>query len=464
VDTSSIILAVSSPPGRSMRGMIRASGTGVFDVVQSMLGDALRRERRAVIARIRLGRFNLPVIVMTMPEPCSYTGEDTVELITVGNPVLLERIIDAIIDAGAAVGRSIRRAEPGEFTARAFFNHRLSLTEAEGVVATIAARSDAELRAAGLLRSGSLGAFASACADDLAGALALVETGIDFTDQDDVVAITPAELHARMEDLCARCNRVLSRAVGFEWLEAIPWVVLVGPPNAGKSTLFNALLGRQRAVVSDVAGTTRDVLAEPLHLATNHGDAEVMLVDIAGLDESLSFDQSSPLNPAMQRAAREAIDRADLILECLPPDGDGAACFSRATMPALRVMTKLDLAGDLDRGERSIHDFAVSARTGEGVEALRRGITARLAERAVSLAADAFALQPRHESALRAARGHLDEAVRFVGSQRENHAIDRPEVAASIMRLALDDLGELAGDITADDVLGRIFATFCIGK
>src|SRR5690606_37577895 len=140
--------------------------------------------------------------------------------------------------------------------------------------------------------------------------------GIDFTDQEDVVAIAPADLHDRLTHLEQQLRTQLDRAVGMERLEAIPWVVLTGPPNAGKSTLFNALLGRERAVVSDVAGTTRDVLTEPLHISTEHGDAEVMLVDLAGLEHVDPLADAETLEPQMQRAAREAASRAELVLAC----------------------------------------------------------------------------------------------------------------------------------------------------
>ena len=232
-----------------MRGIVRICGSDAFALLEPHLQIALRRGvHRACLSVSAFGR--LSVWAFVFPAPHSYTGDDSVELQLPGNPIVLERVIDALIASGRERQLDVRRAEPGEFTARAYLNGRLTLTQAEGVAATIAAQSDAELDAARLLLSGRLADFAQRLAEDLAAALALVEAGIDFTDQEDVVAISPVDLHARFVDLRARLDDQLAHAVGMERLQAIPWVVLVGAPNAGKSALFNALLNRERAVVS----------------------------------------------------------------------------------------------------------------------------------------------------------------------------------------------------------------------
>ncbi len=460
--TDDVIFAVASPPGRSPRGIVRMSGPGVLDVLATCVRDEQGNtlsQRGIHRARLRLGDHTLPVLALLMPGPQSYTGEDSAELQLPGNPALLDRVLETIAASAKQCGVSARHAEGGEFTARAFFNSKISLTQAEGVAATIAAQSDAELRAAGMLRSGALGTLAHSLADELTSALALVEAGIDFTDQDDVIAITPADLHGRLVHLHERLQQQLERAVGMEQLEAIPWVALAGPPNAGKSSLFNALLGRERAVVSNVAGTTRDVLAEPLRLASEHGEAEVMLVDLAGAEHVDPLADAQALQPQMQRMASDAINRAELVLACSAADGEAAdAPAINATI--IHVLTKCDLTRD----QHMTHDIAVSAHTGEGLDALRELIASNLADRAVSLAADVFALTPRHEAALRAAAGNISEAIGLVEIVREQPSLDEPELVAAAMRSALNDFAELAGDITPDDVLGRVFATFCVGK
>lgn len=481
--TDDIILAVASPRGRSLRGIVRMSGPGTIDLLGSCVRDEQGRplQRRGIHrARLNSNNHSLPVLALLMPGPHSYTGEDSAELQMPGNPVLLERVIDTLIEAAALLHLHAHRAEGGEFTARAFLNGRISLTQAEGVAATITALSDAELRAAGMLRSGSLGKLAHKLADNLAAALALVEAGIDFTDQEDVVAITPADLHERLVHLEQQLRRQLDRAVGMEQLEAIPWVVLTGPPNAGKSTLFNALLGRERAVVSDVAGTTRDVLTEPLRISTEHGEAEVMLVDLAGTEHVDPLADAETLEPQMQRAAREASSRAELVLECTAADTGTAALRAARHEPGtaalraapyesrgsesrsttIRVLTKCELS----RETASEWNVTVSAHTGEGLDQLRSMIALHLADRAVSLAADVFALTPRHEAALRSAHANISDACELVAGMRDDRSLAEPELVAAAMRSALNDLAGLAGDITPDDVLGRVFATFCVGK
>lgn len=460
-----IILAVSSPPGRSARGLIRASGEGVFELCEGLLEIEQSDVRTRGIRRARLKLWNdltIDCLVLSFPGPRSYAGEDTIELILPGNPDLLERVIDWLIERARSRGLFARRAEAGEFTARAYLHGRMSLTEAEGVNALISARSDAELRAATLLTSGGLGDLADSLAEDLSAALALVEAGIDFTDQEDVVAIAPAELLRRLQSIAARIDDHLQRAMPFEALQAIPWVVIAGPPNAGKSMLFNALLGRQRAVVSPIAGTTRDVIAEPLALESNHGAGrEVMLVDIAGLDDS----DESFLNSEMQSAAQRALERAELILRCVPADERNAATNGGGhSARELVVLTKCDLVPDSDSAEVAAGVIPISAISGFGLNRLREEVAARIADHAVSLAADALALLPRHESALRNGLRTLHEAIGALSVQGANRSLMQPEIIASLLRLALDELGSLAGAVTPDEILGRIFAGFCIGK
>jgi len=449
IDTTTVILAVASPPGASLRGIVRVSGVRAFELLTPHAELGVRGTHRG---RLSLGGLDVACLAFVFPGPGSYTGEDAVELQLPGNPVLLERVIDDLIESGRGRGIEARRAEAGEFTARAFLNGKMSLTQAEGVAAIIAAQSDAQLRAGRLLAGGALGGLARGLADDLAGALALVEAGIDFTDQEDVVAIGPRELHQRVIALRDRIQDQLDRSVGTEQLDALAWVVLTGEPNSGKSTLFNALLGRTRAVVSEIAGTTRDVLAEPLSIDTPHGPAEVMLVDLAGTDAA-----ESDLNRQMQAAARQAIERADLVLHCVPV---GSIPGEIANFDRFTVRTK----SDLDPARTTGHGIAVSAHSGDGLDALRTAIARRVADRAVSLAADALALRPRHEAALRSAARDLTETIALVESSQAERHVPRPELVAATLRAALDDLGRLAGNVTPDDVLGRIFATFCVGK
>lgn len=434
------IVAVSSPPGVSARALIRVSGSEAARIAAGLIEPLPDRPR--TMTRVRLRSPPIPCWCVHYAGPRSFTGEDLIELQLPGNPVLLERVVRSAVQAGA------RPAEPGEFTFRAFAAGRLDLTQAEGVAATIAATSDSQLAAATLLREGELGRLAGAAVDRLAALLARVEAGIDFTDQEDVVAIAPATLDAELRAVERELADVLARARPWRTIESLPWVVLVGRPSIGKSTLFNALLGRARAVVSATAGTTRDLLVEPWALDDGEGRRiEVMLVDLAGLDAP-----RAALDRTVQAAARDAIARADLVLQI----NDLAV---RHDAPALRVRTRIDIDPPDDA---SAYDVCVSARTGEGLEALRRAIYAAVASRGVSMAGDLLALQPRHDQALRAAAAALAEARRQFDAAAP--ALARPERVAAALRVGLDHLGELGGAMTPDDVLGRVFATFCIGK
>lgn len=462
MDTTSIILAIGTPPGRSARGLLRIDGPGTGSLLETMLDRPAEHGDGASRARLDLAAGSLPVLALRFGPGRSYTGNEAAELQMPGNPELLDRVLAELLQRGAAAGLDVRRAEPGEYTARAFVNGRMPLTEAEGVAATIAARSDAALRAARMLTGGGLERLARDLGDEVAELLALVEAGIDFTDQEDVVAIAPAALAKRLTSARDRLADHLRRSVGLERLQSVPSVVLTGLPNAGKSTLFNALLGRRRAVVADVPGTTRDVLAEPMVIEGATGAAEVMLIDIAGAD-----DPRTPLEAMMQRSAADAVARAELVLQCVPCD----APRPDADRDTLLVRTKADLA-DVGASDDASRDGAatdagaivVSAHRQRGLNRLREAIAARVADRAVSLAADALALQPRHDAALRSAAADLDDAMRLVGEDVGRRDLAAPELVASSLRAALDQLGSLAGDLTPDDVLGRIFATFCVGK
>ncbi|MEC9374473.1 MAG: GTPase [Planctomycetota bacterium] len=392
------IAACSSPPGWSARALIRVSGPDVMGVVAALLRPA-RSESGAFITRIDLGEgVDLPALAILFRAPRSYTGEDGLELQIPGNPHLVERVLGRLCaEAG------VRPAAPGEFTARAFLNGRLSIEQAEGVALTIAARNDAELAAAARLRSGAQGEAYRRLADDLTGALALVEAGMDFSDQEDVVPIAPAQLTERLDGMIAALESMGASGAAQSGGEAR--VALVGAPNAGKSTLFNALLGRARAVVSEEAGTTRDVIVEPLDLSRDlPGAAPALLMDLAGLDEALGA--RSAADRASQDAARRAIESADALILCDPSGRfDVPVWIDVGGRPVVRVRTKADLPGGGSGGE----GLAVCALDGWNLGALRRAI-ADAAEAGPGGGAAEAALLPRHRRALDAALGWLREA------------------------------------------------------
>ncbi len=457
VNTTDTITAVSSPPGRSHRGLIRLSGGDTRRILDQLLDAPTQGIPPHRLTPVRFQKPAMPALLTRFDAPHSYTGQDAAELQVPGNPALLNRLLHAATDAGA------RLAEPGEFTFRAYLAGKLDLTQAEGVAAIINATSEGQLKAAQHLCHGELGAFARALVDDLGTRLALVEAGIDFTDQEDVVPIGPGELDKHLADTEARLDELLTNSRSWGEVEALPRVVLVGPPSAGKSTLFNALLGRERAVIDAMPGTTRDVLCEPMKLTGPGGfERELMLVDIAGLDDT-DLNIATPLDAQARAAAHTAIERADLILRVTDRTHATVCATCQATAkPTLTVYTKADLAhAPPNNNKDALH---VSAVTGHNLDALRDAIADKLGDLTVSISADMLALQPRHEQALHAARAQLADARERLAPQLDARALDGVELIAGHLREALDALAALGGQLTPDDVIGRVFATFCVGK
>lgn len=444
--TSDTIVAISSAVGEAARIIVRLSGVKALEIAQTLRPDRFSDQGGSAIRTdITFNKLTIPAFLYVFRGPRSYTGEDSIEIHLPGNPLLARMLINHCIQHGA------RLAEPGEFTARAYFNGRLDLTEAEGVAATIAAHGEAELSAARQLLAGELSKRLRPAMDLLADTLALVEVGIDFTDED-VTFLSPEQIAERLQRADAMLAELKATSGRFEKLTHEPRVVLVGPPNAGKSTLLNALAKQDRAVVSPIAGTTRDVLSATVFLRRG----SIQLIDVAGLDaaaevaDALSSDETHPRLPSrrgsidtqMQSQARQAIDTADLLIDVRPPGGGGQPLSGRCH---LVVHTKSDL-------ERPAEGLAVSAVTGEGLDLLRD----RLDEMAFGTQTPGvtLALTARHLAALDDAR----QAIGRAGGHRE------AELIALDLREALDALGSILGVIAPDELLGRIFATFCIGK
>jgi tRNA modification GTPase len=450
VDLGSTILAVSSPPGHSARGIIRISGPSAIVLVGHRLESPCPDSRGVHQVRFRLDDISVPALLLLTIGNQSYSGEDTIELQVAGHPALLAAMVNSMLNDGQSAGLNVRSAGPGEFTARAFLSGKIDLVEAESVAAVISARSDDEIKAAGLMRDGRLGELVMQVSEQIASALALVEAGIDFTEEEDVVAIGSSDLANRLDSSSARLTHYLDRSIGLESLQSLPWVVLEGPPNAGKSTLFNALLGKSRAMVSTVRGTTRDVLAEPMRLG-DQDDAEILLVDVAGDD-----DATTPIDQAMQRVSMEARERAEVRLLCASSDGRAPSVSDAPG--TICVATK----GDLPDTDRTWADVVVCAIDGSGLDLLRLRIRESLAKAGSSLAADAMVLAPRQETAIKRAVDLLAEArQRLVLSSTQ---LEDPELVAGSMRDALDSLGEITGVISPDEILDRVFSSFCIGK
>ena len=426
MDLESTIVAISSAHGNSMRGLLRISGPSAMKGSKS-LGLSLTFGH-VHTQHLQLGKNKLPVLVGAFKKNASYTGDDLVEIQFTGNPMLATRLVRLFIDATCG-----REATAGEFTARAFFSGRISLAQAEGVSATISASNNAELAGAALLRVGVLSSLTVPITNRLTRTLALIEAGIDFTDEEDVEAISKQKLANELLHLKDDVRSFIDHSIPMASLRNLPRVVLAGKPNAGKSTLFNALLGQKRVVVHAKSGTTRDAIEEEVMF----GSTKAILVDIAGL-EFCEDDVSS----SAQITAKNALDSADLILWCVESEDTNTKNSDRTIV----VQTKADLRTNCNK--------AISAINGTGIKELELRVS-KFLQTATQSNKEAVAILPRHDQHLRSAIVSLEEA------ELNAHT---PELCASCLRDALRSLGEITGRISPDDVLEHVFSSFCVGK
>ena len=443
------IVAISSAVGPAARMIVRASGPQAWTLAQSVCPAVIFAPGAAPVCELCLSKLTIPITLYVFKSPHSYTGEDSIEFHVPGNPLLVRMLLDALIALGA------RSAEAGEFTARAYFNGRLDLTEAEGVAATISAHNEQELAAARKLLSGELARRLKPAMDLVAETLALVEVGIDFTEEE-VSFLSGAEITGRLHQVDEILREILHQSARFERLTHEPRVVLLGRPNAGKSTLLNALAGRDRAVVSAAAGTTRDAVSTEIALKRGM----IRLIDVAGIEipESASPMEHPPSNSPisqisrqMQEHALREVESADIVL--LVHDASSMEVpMSPDRPPHLVIYTKSDLVArsNIERGTALL----VSARSGNNLDLLR----ARLDELAFGSAATEgnLALNARHLHSIGEARMAIERAKGLISNGSELLALE--------LRETLDSLGSILGTVSPDDVLTRVFSAFCIGK
>jgi tRNA modification GTPase len=437
------IAALATPPGRSAIAVVRLSGTGALAVAARVV-DGLRadRPRVATLATFRdaAGDTIDRGLVTVFPGPGSYTGEDLIELSCHGGLLAPARLLAALHAAGA------RPAAPGEFTRRAVLNGKLDLVQAEAVGDLIAAVAPAQARAALRQLDGGLSRRLAELRRVLVETEGLLAYDIDFPGEDDG-PVSPARIAAQLEEVAGRVERLLATAPAAERLREGALLVLAGRPNAGKSSLFNALLGTERALVTEIPGTTRDAV----EAHTDFLGWPVRLIDTAGLWEA-----PGKIDRLGVEVSRRYLASADLVLLCIEtgrrPGADELAIA--AARPTLVVRTKVDLDGST-----AAEGVGVSAVTGEGLDTLRRAVAERVfAERIVLADLEPALTRARHRTALERARGALAGALeQFRGS---GDAV----LVAHHVREATTALDELVGAVDVEDILDRVFATFCVGK
>lgn len=448
------IFALASGGARAGVAVVRLSGPGAAAALAALTpGKAMPAARRAALRDLRDpagGEILDQALILLFPGPGSFTGEDVVELHLHGGPAVVEGVL-------AALGRlpGLRPAEAGEFTRRAFLNGKLDLTQAEAVADLVAAETSEQRRQALDQAAGALGQIYEGWRARLIAAVAHVEAGIDFADEDlpedidraarDALAVLAGEIAAHLDD-----------GRRGERLRAGVHLALLGRPNAGKSTLLNLLAGRDAAIVSETAGTTRDVIEVHLDL----GGVPVIVADTAGLRDSTDAVEREGVRRAAARADWAdlkliVLDRADWPdvpddLRALAADGRALVLVNKSDLGAVDGAGALDLDG--------VPVLALSARTGAGVD----GFLARLTEtvRGLALAGAGAAPGPtraRHRHALEEARAALAQAL-------DGWSTRGPELVAEDLRLAARAIGRITGRVDVEDLLDVIFADFCIGK
>jgi tRNA modification GTPase len=441
-----VIAAIGSAQGRGGIGIVRVSGKKLERLAASLLGDvpAARVAARAAF----LGAAGEPIddgIALFFPAPASYTGEDVLELQGHGGPVVLQMILRRCLELGA------RLAEPGEFTRRAFLNDKLDLAQAEGVADLIDAATEAAARCALRSLRGEFSEVIGNLARRLAELRMLVEASLDFPEEE-IDQVDREDAGGRLRELQEEVRRSLARGRQGSVLRSGLQVVLAGQPNVGKSSLLNRLAGEDLAIVTEIPGTTRDAVRQTIQIE----GVPVNIIDTAGLRDTA--DKVEAIGIAR---TWEVIGHADVLLLVVDAR-TGVAAGDRSIVERLpgklkrvTVFNKIDLSGEAPQAEESADGWRihVSARTGEGLAALRRAL--------LTLAGwqlggeDVFMARERHLVS-------LERVARALG--RAGETMSRSELFAEELRLAQRELGAITGEFSADDLLGQIFARFCVGK
>lgn len=440
------IAAIATAPGRGGVGVVRVSGQGLASMAAALTGRQLP-PRFACYTSFLAGDGSIldQGIALFFPAPHSYTGEEVLELQGHGGPAVLQSVLQRCLELGA------RLAQPGEFTQRAFLNDKMDLAQAESVADLIDATTGQAARSAMRSLQGEFSAVIHGMVAQLIDLRMLVEATLDFPEEEidktdrDLCASKLAAVHQEFE-------RIAGLAKQGSILREGAQVVLVGAPNAGKSSLLNRLAGEEVALVSEIPGTTRDAIRQELQV----GGVPLHLIDTAGLRETADTVEKMGIARTQQ-----ALSRADVVLvlqdesqQRVEPEDKAILAQLPAKVPRLYLHNKIDLSGhsagvDMRNGDSHVY---LSAKTGAGIDALREKLLETIGWHQET---GVFMARTRHLEALSHAGQHLAEA---------KQQLDRPELFAEELRQAQEALNSITGEFTADDLLGEIFSRFCIGK
>lgn len=450
------ICAVSTPPGEGGIGIIRVSGSNALPIVSKVFRPKTGRNLiEQATHSLHYGHVIDPathstideVLVSVMRSPATYTREDVVEINCHGGMAPLWRTINLLTAAGA------RQAEPGEFTKRAFLNNRIDLAQAEAVMDVIRAKTDLSLKAAHEQLAGGLSSEISALRNRLVSLAASVEAGIDFPEED-IVTTSGLPLAQDVNSLLAEIDALLSTSAYGRILRDGFATAVVGKPNVGKSSLLNSLLKQNRAIVTDIPGTTRDVLEEYLNIS----GALIRILDTAGIRHSQDLIEQEGV-----RRSLAAIGSADIVLIVLDgsrtlTDEDKRVFQETRDKTAIAIINKSDLPRKLEPISWPETQVALSCKTGEGLDRLYNALLTLMKQGAMPPREHAWAVNQRHRTALERTRTSLERVLGSIQSKLS------PEFIALDLRDALDNLGLIIGATYTEDILERVFSDFCIGK
>jgi tRNA modification GTPase len=449
------ITAVSTPPGRGGIGVVRISGPCALEIGSRLFlsdsFDPIPHPNRAYVGFVVSGNIQLDRAVLTyFKAPHSYSGEDVVELSCHGSPVILAQVIDLILRAGA------RAAEPGEFTLRAFSNRRIDLAQAQAVRDLIDAQTGYQARLAMRQLDGALSRRLAPLQQKLIDVIVHLESSIEFV-EDDITPEAAASLALGLGEVIAELNEIArSFSVGRLVREGFD-LAIVGRPNVGKSSVFNRLVGADRAIVTKIPGTTRDLLRETSSIS----GIPVRLIDTAGIRHTSDLVESIGIERT--RAAIADADICVLVIDGAHPLTDDDQALLREAPPESRIvlLNKCDLPAPDDFGlvlEGSADPIRVSALTGQGFDDLVSALLGKVGGAVSPERDDAIITDARQHQALRSAIDSVTAAVELI------EAGDLEEIVLLRLRQALSVLGEVTGETLTDDILNQIFSTFCIGK
>ena len=436
----STIVALSTPVGRGALAVVRLSGTQALPIAQNLCPDFDNvKFRRATLAKVRLPGSEIldEVLITFFPTPHSVTGEDVIEISCHGSPVVVRQILDLAISFGA------RLAEPGEFTLRALSNGKINLVEAEAIRDLIAAQTQAAVRQA-TRQMGELSHSLTSLEERLIKVIVLLESALEFV-EDDLPATERGDIKAELFGVRQEIAALSDSYAAGRLLQSGIKVAIVGSPNVGKSSLFNRLVCRDRAIVTELPGTTRDTLMETIDL----DGIPVLLTDTAGLRET-----SDAIETLGIERTQRAISDADIVVEVL--DATVPSVEDSHYLNSIRVLNKCDLEIHSSYADKS-QSLRVSALNGEGLDELRTAILGFL-NRSEHQTEGLLITNARHYDLLKCAGHELDLAI---GSLNEGLS---EELILVPLHSALRLLGQITGETTTEDILTQVFSTFCIGK